>query len=360
MAWTAGFGSTTAYAWDVGGNDCRLVARYEYAPYGKVIGPDDDDGDWRDDAGPYATENPIRFSTKYFDDETGLGYWGYRYYSPSLGRWISRDPIGVFGTGRLYVAFQNRPALWVDPDGLKATAPYVMSRPALPGPSSSTRSTSPPIDDRAHACCAYELARVQSSPGGSSRASRRTCWKTRECSTGATSPDECCRCAKSGGTREDHWVITPKKGWASWGECCFCTVTYTSMGWAESDGQPHAALIIDCPEGDGKPARAMTLEQDWPHDDPDFEDDWWGCGDSQVKVYSRAYHLTETHAEARIPCLDGHKLMDRICETYPNSCSRDKPNDRATYIWLLVQCRTFAWYWYTDATLQWKDTECPE
>ncbi len=101
-----------AYTYDANGNVGQLidwahdpndpngaiVARYEYDPYGKVIGPDDDDdGDWRDDAGPYATENPIRFSTKYFDDETGLGAWIYRYYSPSLGRWISRDPIEELG-----------------------------------------------------------------------------------------------------------------------------------------------------------------------------------------------------------------------------------------------------------------------
>jgi len=33
-------------------------------------------------------------STKYFDDETELAYFGYRYYSPEMGRWVSRDPIG--------------------------------------------------------------------------------------------------------------------------------------------------------------------------------------------------------------------------------------------------------------------------
>jgi RHS repeat-associated protein len=38
--------------------------------------------------------NPFRFSTKYQDDETDLLYYGFRYYSASVGRWISRDPIG--------------------------------------------------------------------------------------------------------------------------------------------------------------------------------------------------------------------------------------------------------------------------
>ncbi len=36
-------------------------------------------------AGDYAEDQPFRFSTKYYDVETGLGYWGYRYYSPGIG-----------------------------------------------------------------------------------------------------------------------------------------------------------------------------------------------------------------------------------------------------------------------------------
>lgn len=43
--------------------------------------------------GPMAKLNPIRFSTKYQDDETGLLYYGYRYYNPSTGRWPNRDPL---------------------------------------------------------------------------------------------------------------------------------------------------------------------------------------------------------------------------------------------------------------------------
>jgi len=32
-------------------------------------------------------------STKYFDDESELAYFGYRYYSPEMGRWLNRDPL---------------------------------------------------------------------------------------------------------------------------------------------------------------------------------------------------------------------------------------------------------------------------
>ncbi|MDI6810052.1 MAG: RHS repeat-associated core domain-containing protein, partial [Candidatus Eisenbacteria bacterium] len=38
-----------------------------------------------------------------------LLYYGYRYYSPELGRWLSRDPIGERGGRNLYVAIRNNP-----------------------------------------------------------------------------------------------------------------------------------------------------------------------------------------------------------------------------------------------------------
>ena len=60
-----------------------VVAHYEYDPFGRTVAA----------TGPLALENKWRFSTKYTDSETGLVYYGYRYYSPGLGRWISRDPL---------------------------------------------------------------------------------------------------------------------------------------------------------------------------------------------------------------------------------------------------------------------------
>ena len=43
--------------------------------------------------GEEAEGNAFRFSTKYWDGEAELLYYGYRYLSPSLARWLSRDPI---------------------------------------------------------------------------------------------------------------------------------------------------------------------------------------------------------------------------------------------------------------------------
>jgi|GEM_PF-6109004 len=53
-------------------------------------------------------------STKYFDDETELAYYGYRYYSPELGRWMSRDSIAEQGGINLYAFLLNDPANDVD------------------------------------------------------------------------------------------------------------------------------------------------------------------------------------------------------------------------------------------------------
>ena len=41
--------------------------------------------------------NNIRFQGQYFDEETGLHYNRYRYYSPYVGRFVSKDPIGLLG-----------------------------------------------------------------------------------------------------------------------------------------------------------------------------------------------------------------------------------------------------------------------
>ncbi|MBK9118420.1 MAG: RHS repeat-associated core domain-containing protein [Phycisphaerales bacterium] len=84
-----------------------LAARYEYDPYGGVTKAE----------GPYASENAWRFSTKQWDDETGLGYWGFRYYDAVIGRWMSEDPIEEAGGLNLYAFLSNEVTLYVDTDG---------------------------------------------------------------------------------------------------------------------------------------------------------------------------------------------------------------------------------------------------
>lgn len=64
-----------------------------------------------------AKTNPFRWSTKYWDEETGLVYYGYRYYSPAFGSWISRDPIGEDGGLNLLAFVANAPINSFDPYG---------------------------------------------------------------------------------------------------------------------------------------------------------------------------------------------------------------------------------------------------
>ena len=62
-----------------------------------------------------AEEAPrFRFSTKYTDSESGLVYYGFRSYSPELGRWVNRDPIEERGGVNLYGMVGNDPVNRVD------------------------------------------------------------------------------------------------------------------------------------------------------------------------------------------------------------------------------------------------------
>ena len=57
--------------------------------------------------GVKADELKVRFSTKYSDDEAGLYYFGRRFYSPRIARWLSRDPIEEDGGLNLYAYCGN-------------------------------------------------------------------------------------------------------------------------------------------------------------------------------------------------------------------------------------------------------------
>ncbi len=48
-----------------------------------------------------------RFSSEYLDIETGLVYYILRYYTPELGKWLSKDPIEEKGGVNLYAMVGN-------------------------------------------------------------------------------------------------------------------------------------------------------------------------------------------------------------------------------------------------------------
>jgi RHS repeat-associated protein len=68
-----------------------MIAAVEYSPYGHVVSA----------MGSNAS-HPIGYSGQYTDWETGLVYYGMRYYTPKHGRFVNRDPIEETGGNNLY------------------------------------------------------------------------------------------------------------------------------------------------------------------------------------------------------------------------------------------------------------------
>ena len=97
-------GNVTKYVDETG----TVAASYAYDDFGRVVSQ----------SGPLADAFPHRFSTKHFDAETGLCYYGRRFYSPLLKRWLNRDPIEEQGGMNLYLVCQNHPVFIPDVNGL--------------------------------------------------------------------------------------------------------------------------------------------------------------------------------------------------------------------------------------------------
>jgi RHS repeat-associated protein len=59
-----------------------------------------------------------RFNGKEVDEETGLAYYGARYYDNQLSMWLSVDPLaGKYPSYSPYVFTVNNPVKYIDPDG---------------------------------------------------------------------------------------------------------------------------------------------------------------------------------------------------------------------------------------------------
>ncbi len=108
-------GSDYSYLYDGKGNVSALIdssqnviASYRYDTFGVLLKK----------VGTF--DQPFRFSTKRYDEKTGLYYYGYRFYNASTGKWTTRDPISEEGGVNLYEFVGNSPCNFVDPLGLEA------------------------------------------------------------------------------------------------------------------------------------------------------------------------------------------------------------------------------------------------
>ena len=117
-----GNGNVTAL---VKASDRSTAARYQYGPCGETLVVEET-----------GISNSFRFSTKYYDPETGLYYYGFRYYDPVTGRWPSRDPIGEKGGTNLYEFCRNSAISHTDKLGLKlnkvSASDYIVKETPMP------------------------------------------------------------------------------------------------------------------------------------------------------------------------------------------------------------------------------------
>ena len=110
-------GSVIGYL-DAAGN---LVATFAYDAFGNRI-------EQSNNPNNRTIEQFLRFrySTKYLDPESGLYYYGYRFYSPVLARWLTRDPIEEQGGINLYAFCGNNGVGLYDVNGQFALADYIV------------------------------------------------------------------------------------------------------------------------------------------------------------------------------------------------------------------------------------------
>ncbi|EDZ1188062.1 RHS repeat protein [Salmonella enterica] len=91
-------------------SDGNIISMEEYYPYGGTAV-------WAARSAMEADYKTVRYSGKE-RDATGLYYYGYRYYQPWVGRWLSADPADMVDGLNLFRMVRNNPVTLHDPDGL--------------------------------------------------------------------------------------------------------------------------------------------------------------------------------------------------------------------------------------------------
>ena len=86
--------------------DGHIHAFYDYSPFGELS----------INKHHYDFIN-FGFSSKYYDTDTGLNYYGYRFYSSNLGRWMNRDTVAENGGINLFGRARNSLVNTFDPTG---------------------------------------------------------------------------------------------------------------------------------------------------------------------------------------------------------------------------------------------------
>ena len=128
----ADWNTTAVVGYDPSTQAWSVVQRFVYDSYGNVTILN---ADWS--ATPSGTQPMVNslYQGMQFDPITGLYYGRARWYSPSLGRWISQDPAGYVNGANAYQFVGGGPVTAVDPVGLSR---YPGPQPPVWGPGKVT------------------------------------------------------------------------------------------------------------------------------------------------------------------------------------------------------------------------------
>ncbi|WP_178117583.1 RHS repeat-associated core domain-containing protein [Pseudomonas sp. MNR3A] len=105
----------------------KVIVREEYAPYGGAVGEDEPATEIDN-----LTRRTLRHAGKE-RDATGLYFYGWRYYQPEVGRWLSADPGGTLDGVNLFRVARNSPVTFHDADGQYPVDPNELINQILPG-----------------------------------------------------------------------------------------------------------------------------------------------------------------------------------------------------------------------------------
>ncbi|MBN2439942.1 MAG: VCBS repeat-containing protein [Spirochaetales bacterium] len=98
--------------------DARIISYEEYFPYGNTS--------FQSVAsGRKVPAKRYRYTGKERDEESGLDYYGARYYASWLGRWTACDPAGLVDGGNLYWFVRGNPVRIIDPNGKSGEKPPI-------------------------------------------------------------------------------------------------------------------------------------------------------------------------------------------------------------------------------------------
>ncbi len=118
-------GTWYTYGWDLNKNVCEvfgasgyIVATYTYAPYGSVTSNG-------------SVTQPIQWSSEYYDNESKLHYYNFRYFNAEQANWISRDNAESNNEINLYIHCLNAPINYIDYLGNRRVNGFFMDGPKV-------------------------------------------------------------------------------------------------------------------------------------------------------------------------------------------------------------------------------------